>query len=76
MNVIIAQSWKAFEWWCRKNGADQRDRNQVIPLIQASDRYRLYGRNLSGWAVVTVGAIDNHNMTVFVETLKKQGVNI
>lgn len=75
-SVIIAESWRAFEWWCSKNNVDGRDRKVVIPLIRVEDRYRLYGRQLAGWQVVKVGRIEMSNYKVFADTLREQGAEV
>lgn len=67
--AVIAQNWRALEWWSRKNGKNPANRKEVIPLIEPTDRYRLYGRNVSGAAIV--GEIDAKTMAVFRHELSK-----
>jgi hypothetical protein len=74
--IVIAETWKAFEWWCRRNKVDPRDRRSAIPLISADDSFRIYGRVASGAQVVKVGDIDIDTLAVFRRQLIKSGVVI
>lgn len=74
--IVIAESWEAFNWWCGKNGVSNRNRREAIPLIEATDRYRLYGRNCRGSRTVIVGWPDVHAQEVFREELQKFGIEV
>jgi hypothetical protein len=72
--AVVAQNWRAFEWWCERNEKNPNDRKQVIPLIEPTDRYRVYGRNVGG--AVVVGKVDSGTLNVFRNELAKFRINL
>jgi hypothetical protein len=73
IHVIIAADWPAYGRTCHRRGLDPNDRKTVIPLIQDTDRYRLWGRRLRGAKVIKVGDIDERLLSLFKSELLKAG---
>lgn len=76
IHVVIAQNWKAFNWYCRKNSLDALDRKVTIPLITFSDKYRLYGRDLHSHKLAVVGKIEEKLLNQFVRELSHYGIRV
>jgi hypothetical protein len=74
--IVIAESWDAYAWYCKKHDLDPTDRKEIIPLVTFSCVYRLLGRTLTGWAVARVGKIQDYNLRRYKQELRKQGVII
>lgn len=76
MKLVVAESWQTFEWYCKSQGIDARDRLRAIPLITYSDKYRLNRRVCRGAKIVRVGSIDPKVWKTFVHELNKHGIEV